>query len=152
MSLRDGGASLAIAYREGRRLPTEQDRWNKSGSGWAVVDVDARTTLEEYDHEQEYTDKVYKDFTIALGVDERADVTLKYNGGTLTIGGAIRRSDGWFEFKNRAGRIGVLPLPVDALDDRVGDPPLRRTQRRIRPHVVVYHSAEGIGSGVPASA
>jgi predicted amidohydrolase len=141
MSIQETGVSTAISYRDGRVLPSIKERWNKSGSGWALIDVDARTCPAD-GCEQDYTDKVYKDITVSIGSDEKADVNVRYASGHLAIKGATRRTDGWFEFKNRAGHTGVLPLPAAALADGLAIHRADAPRGTFDHHIVLFHTAE----------
>jgi len=142
MSIRERGTSKAFAYRNGLVLPPMRERWNKSGSGWAIVDVDAGTSP-EVDGGQDYTENVYRDITVALGAVGQADVTIRNLGGKLVIEGATRREgDGWFEFDNRVGRTGLLPLPLAALTDGLAIHRADAPKGTFDHHIVVFHSPD----------
>jgi predicted amidohydrolase len=142
------GDAAGFAYRHGRPLSPIGDTTGPNGWGGYVVFDLGEVGSEEENGEQSYSQKVYKDITLSLGSDKNADMVCRVGGqGVEVTGAGAGQGHGqWLRFGNKAGSIGVLPLPLAALWDALAIHRLDTPKATFDHHLLLYHSPEAPAS------
>jgi hypothetical protein len=123
MARREGesGKAVALAYNGLRPYQPRHDSTRMAGNGgFSVVEMTPDTLAPADEDKQAFTDKVYADVTVALGTGADADVSISVSGSAPSVSSSrhrSRRMGAWTEVISRSARVGVLALPVDAIDD-----------------------------------
>ena len=149
------GKAAAIAYQNGRCVTPILDTTGANGvGGYAVFAIDSRPTHDEESDirdTQGYTNMKYSDIRLSLGTGKMADVVVKMIGGSVHVDGPrqAKRWGQWRGFGTKAGRMGVLPMPLAGLADGSLVHRLDVPENVFDHHVLLYHAQETPSS--PAS-
>jgi hypothetical protein len=121
----EGGAARALAFHNGTELEAVVRKVGHDGfGGYEIYEVPAgrraagRTGTSYGDEDQPYTDKRYRDITIAPRGGASADIVMNAATSSLTVGARhVQEGEGWHGFESAAGRVGVLAMGIDSLRD-----------------------------------
>jgi predicted amidohydrolase len=115
------GKAVALAYNRLRRYEPRYDRTGAAAhGGFSVIEVEANALAVADGEDQAYTDKIYSDITVALGTSAEADISITAAGSTMTVVSKHRdllRRGAWVEVTVPVGRVGILLVPVERIDD-----------------------------------
>jgi predicted amidohydrolase len=139
---RKSGRAAGLVYRNGRPLSPLADTTGPNGWGGYVVFDLGQVGGDEEDGVQPFSEKVYKDINLSLGTGKIADVVCRLHGEQVKITGkaAGQGHDQWLRFANKAGSIGLLPLPLSALSDGLAVHRLDVPESTFDHHLLLYDS------------
>lgn len=143
-SKRGSGRAAGLAYRAGRPLVPITDTTGPGGAGGYVVIDLGGPTKDGADEVQPCTEKAYADITLSIGTDRPAEVMCRLQGQDIAISGAgVCEGRGrWMGFAGRAGRIGMLPLPLSELGNGLAIHRADVPEGVFDHHLVLYHALE----------
>jgi predicted amidohydrolase len=122
MARRGGtGKALALAYSGLHRYKPQHDSTGAATrGGFSIIEVEAGALGVADGADQAYTDKAYADITVALGTRADADISIAAVGGRITVVSkhrGLRVRGAWIEVTVPVGRVGILPVAVERIDD-----------------------------------
>jgi hypothetical protein len=145
---RKSGSAVALAYQAGKQLIPVTDTTGPNGyGGYTVFSLGATPEVDEVDSDrdhdgQAFSPQEYSDITLSLGTGKSADIMIRLRGPGIEVTGSQpgkSRGD-WRSFANKAGKIGVLPMPLETLMDETAVHRLDAPEGSYDHHILLYYS------------
>jgi hypothetical protein len=142
----ENGVSRAVAFRSGKpSRPAFGDVGREGFGGYDVHelprDVEFHPGTNDEDGQQAYTEKRYRDITVAVGATTSADISVDPASGSLHLRRELPPSGSWRGLESRVGRVGVLELALDVLWDGLALYQRVPKKGAFDQHIVVYFSS-----------